>query len=166
LHQKTGSTVVVVVDEYDMPILDSLHKGNEKIDEIHEFLQIFYKVFKGADEHLRFLFMTGITKFAKVSVFSTLNNLGDVTFDAKYATLCGYTQEELESCFAPSLEELAVAHKCDVPEVLAKIRVGITGFRGMGKTRCITRFRHWCFCSRNSLRICGWRPGRLCFLST
>jgi hypothetical protein len=140
LHQKTGRQIVVLVDEYDMPILDALNKQVEQIDEIREFLQEFYKVLKGADEHLRFVFRTGITKFAKVSVFSALNNLVDVTFDAEYAALCGYTQVELESCFAPHLEELAAAHKCDVPEVLAKIRRWYNGFSWDGETSVYNPF--------------------------
>jgi Holliday junction resolvase-like predicted endonuclease len=133
LHEKTGTQVVVLIDEYDMPIQDALNKPVEKIDEIREFLQTFYKAFKTADEHIRFLFMTGITKFAKVSVFSALNNLVDVTLNPAYATLCGYTQEELESRFAPHLEELAAAHNCDVPEALAKIRRWYNGFSWDGK---------------------------------
>jgi nicotinamide riboside kinase len=133
LHQKTGKQVVVLVDEYDMPMLDALNEAPELIEDIRKFLQNFYRVLKGSDEHLRFVFMTGITKFAKVSVFSALNNLVDVTFDATYTTLCGYTQEELESCFAPHLEELAAAHDCDVPEALAKIRRWYNGFSWDGK---------------------------------
>jgi hypothetical protein len=133
LHEKTGKQVVVLVDEYDMPIQDALYKQLEQIDEIREFLQNFYRVIKGADEHLRFVFMTGVTKFAKVSVFSALNNLLDITFDEEYATLCGYTQEELESCFAPYLEELAAAHNCDVPEVLAEIQRWYNGFSWDGE---------------------------------
>jgi hypothetical protein len=115
------------------PIQDSLNKQLEQIDEIREFLQNFYRVLKGADEHLRFVFMTGVTKFAKVSVFSALNNLVDVTFDAEYATLYGYTQEELESCFVPHLEELAAAYNCDVPEVLVEIRRWYNGFSWDGE---------------------------------
>jgi hypothetical protein len=140
LRQKTGKQVVVLVDEYDMPMLDALNKQVEQIDEIREFLQVFYKTFKSADEHIKFLFMTGITKFAKVSVFSALNNLVDVTFDAVYATLCGYTQEELELCFAPHLEELAAAHNCDVPEALAKIRRWYNGFSWDGENTVYNPF--------------------------
>jgi hypothetical protein len=84
--------------------------------------------------------MTGITKFAKVSVFSALNNLIDVTFDVEYTTLCGYTQEELESCFAPRLEELAAVHNCDVPEVLAEIRHWYNGFSWDGKNSVYNPF--------------------------
>jgi hypothetical protein len=140
LHQKTGKQVVVLVDEYDMPMLVALSKPPEIIEGIRQFLQNFYRVLKGADEHLRFVFMTGITKFAKVSVFSALNNLVDVTFDAEYATLCGYTQAELESCFAPYLEELAAAHHCDVPEALAEIRRWYNGFSWDGKNSVYNPF--------------------------
>jgi hypothetical protein len=133
LHEKTGRQVVVLVDEYDMPMLDALNKQVEQIDEIREFLQNFYRLLKGADEHIRFVFMTGITKFAKVSVFSALDNLVDITFDAAYAMLYGYTQEELELCFTPHLEELATAHNCDVLEALAKIQRWYNRFSWDGK---------------------------------
>jgi hypothetical protein len=140
LHQKTGRQAVVLVDEYDMPMLDALNKQVEQIDEIREFLQNFYRVLKGVDEHIRFVFMTGITKFAKVSVFSALNNLVDVTLNPAYATLCGYTQEELESCFAPHLEELAAARNCGVTEVLEKIRRWYNGFSWDGENAVYNPF--------------------------
>jgi hypothetical protein len=140
LHQKTGRQVVMLVDEYDMPMQDALSGPPEIIEGIQQFLQNFYRVLKGTDEHLHFVFMTGTTKFAKVSTFSSLNNLVDVTFDAEYATLCGYTQEELESCFTPYLEELATAHNCDVPEVLAEIRRWYNGFSWDGKTSVYNPF--------------------------
>ena len=119
---------------------DALNKQVEQIDEIREFLQNFYRVLKGSDEYLRFVFMTGVTKFAKVSVFSALNNLLDVTLNPAYATLCGYTQEELESCFAPHLEELAAVHHCDVPEALAKIRRWYNGFSWDGNNTVYNPF--------------------------
>jgi nicotinamide riboside kinase len=140
LHQKTGAQVVALVDEYDMPMLDVLNDPPEIIEGIRKFLQNFYRVLKGTDEHLRFVLMTGISKFAKVSVFSALNNLVDVTFDAEYATLCGYTQGELESCFAPHIEELAAAHNCDVPEVLAEIRRWYNGFSWDGENSVYNPF--------------------------
>jgi hypothetical protein len=140
LHQKTGAQVVVVIDEYDMPMLDALSEPPEIIEDIRKFLQNFYRVLKGTDEHLRFVLMTGISKFAKVSVFSALNNLVDVTFDGEYTTLCGYTQEELESCFAPDIEALATAHKCDVPEALAKIRRWYNGFSWDGENSVYNPF--------------------------
>ncbi|MDR1031427.1 MAG: ATP-binding protein [Treponema sp.] len=164
LHQKTGKQVVVLVDEYDMPMLDALSEPPEIIEGIRKFLQNFYRVLKGADEHLRFVFMTGITKFAKVSVFSALNNLLDVTFDATYATLCGYTQEELESCFAPHLEELAVAHHCDVPEALAKIRRWYNGFSWDGENAVYNPFSTLVLLSQKKFTNLWFETGTPTFL--
>jgi hypothetical protein len=84
--------------------------------------------------------MTGVTKFDRSSIFSGLNNLLDVTFDTECATLCGYTQDELESCFAPYIAELAAAHNCDVPEVLAKIRRWYNGFSWDGENQVYNPF--------------------------
>ena len=98
LHQATGEKVVVLIDEYDKPIIDNLNQP-ELADEIRIFLHDFYQVLKGSDEHLCFVFLTGVSKFAKVSVFSGLNNLRDITLSYDYATICGYTQEELEFYF-------------------------------------------------------------------
>jgi hypothetical protein len=105
LHQQTGQKVVVLVDEYDKPILD-------KIDDpaiaqaMREDLKDLYSVIKGEDEHIRFAFLTGVSKFAKVSLFSGLNNLNDITLDRQYSAICGYTDEEVDSVFAPELPGL------------------------------------------------------------
>jgi hypothetical protein len=128
LHQKTGRQVVVLIDEYDMPILDALGKPDETIDEIRQFLQSFYKVLKAADRHLRFVFLTGVSKFSKVSIFSGLNNLRDITLSNDYATLCGYTQEELESYFSSCIEELAEVEHISRQGILDRIRHWYNGF--------------------------------------
>jgi hypothetical protein len=128
LYQKAGKQVVVLVDEYDMPILDALNGPVEAIDEIRQFLQSFYKVLKAADEHLRFVLLTGVSKFAKVSIFSGLNNLRDITLSNDYATICGYTQEELETCFASYIEEFAQAEHIGKQDVLDLIRQWYNGF--------------------------------------
>ena len=91
LHQKTGMKVVVLVDEYDGPItnhLNDIPKANENRD----LLRNFYKVLKEEDNFLRFVFITGVSKFAKVSIFSGLNNLSDLSMNEDFASLCGYTQ--------------------------------------------------------------------------
>jgi hypothetical protein len=74
---------------------------NSTVDTIRKFLQSFYTVLKVADGHLYFVFLTGISKFPKVSIFSGLNNLNDITIDTEYAVICGYTQAEVEQCFGP-----------------------------------------------------------------
>ncbi|NEX23212.1 ATP-binding protein [Thiorhodococcus mannitoliphagus] len=101
-HRQSGQRVVVLVDEYDKPILDSIDHP-ERAAELRERLKNLYSVLKAQDAHLRFVFMTGVTKFSKVSLFSGLNQLNDITLSAQYATLCGYTQHDLETTFAEHL---------------------------------------------------------------
>jgi hypothetical protein len=105
MHHTTGERVVVLVDEYDKPILDNLHDPAQA-RLIRDALRSLYSVIKIQDAHLRFGFLTGVSKFSKVSLFSGLNNLIDITLDPRYATLCGYTQQELQSVFADYLEDV------------------------------------------------------------
>ncbi|UKL13727.1 ATP-binding protein [Dissulfurimicrobium hydrothermale] len=102
LSEKHGQKVVILIDEYDKPILDRIDKPEIAI-EIREELKNFYSVIKDADEFLKFVFITGVSKFSKVSLFSGLNNLQDLTLDTVAATLCGYTHEELIDTFAERL---------------------------------------------------------------
>ena len=105
LTKKTGQRVVVLVDEYDKPILDNL--GSPDIARSNrDFLSGLYGTFKACDAHIRFLMLTGVSKFSKVNLFSGLNNLKDITLDSRFATICGYTQNELDTVFAPELEGL------------------------------------------------------------
>ncbi len=101
--EKYGTKTVVLVDEYDKPILDRID-NIETAARIREKLKDFYSVLKDADPYLNFCFLTGVTKFSKVSIFSGLNNLKDITIHPGYATICGYTQEEFENTFADRLE--------------------------------------------------------------
>ena len=98
--------VVVLIDEYDKPILDYLH-DIPQAEHHREVLKNFYSVLKPLDPHLRFVLLTGVSKFSRVSIFSELNNLKDLTVHSQYATLLGYTQEELEYYFAERLDQLA-----------------------------------------------------------
>jgi len=104
-HAATGQRVVVLVDEYDKPILDNLTRP-EAAAAIRDGLRDLYSVIKDSDAHIRFAFLTGVSKFSKVSLFSGLNNLNDITVDAAYSAICGYTEDDLESVFAPELEDL------------------------------------------------------------
>jgi Holliday junction resolvase-like predicted endonuclease len=105
LHAVTGQKVVVLIDEYDKPILDNIDKTDLAV-EIREELKNYYSVLKDSDPYLRMVFITGVSKFSKVSLFSGLNNLKDITLDKRYSTLCGYTQQELEKVFAAYLEDV------------------------------------------------------------
>ncbi len=107
LNRKLNQKVVVLVDEYDKPILDNIHRPDVAV-EMREELKNFYSVLKDADPYLRFCFITGVSKFSKVSLFSGLNNLLDITLHGDYGTICGYTQEELETVFADRLEGVSL----------------------------------------------------------
>ena len=104
-HAQTGQTAVVLVDEYDKPILDNITDSAVALD-MREGLKDIYSVLKDADEHLRFVFITGVSKFSKVSLFSGLNHLEDITLDPRYSAICGYTDADVDTVFAPELPGL------------------------------------------------------------
>ena len=104
-HQASGQRAVVLIDEYDKPILDNI-TDSAVAAEMRDGLKNLYSVLKGSDEHLKFVFLTGVSKFSKVSLFSGLNNLTDITLDAGYSALCGYTDADVDTVFAPELPDL------------------------------------------------------------
>jgi len=104
-HQQTGQRSVVLIDEYDKPILDNIDNDAAAL-EMREGLKNLYSVLKGSDEHLKFVFLTGVSKFSKVSLFSGLNNLTDITLDERYSDICGYTDADVDTVFAPELPGL------------------------------------------------------------
>jgi hypothetical protein len=101
----TGQSVVVLVDEYDKPILDRI-ESPDIARQIREALKDFYSVIKDSDQYLKFVFLTGVSKFSKVSLFSGLNNLKDITLDERYSDICGYTDADVDTVFAPELPGL------------------------------------------------------------
>ncbi len=105
LHSSTGRQVVVLVDEYDKPILDVLHDPDLATAN-RDYLRGFYGIIKDSSRHIRFVFVTGVSMFSKVSLFSGLNNLEDISLDPRYATLCGYREEDLDRVFGPELAGL------------------------------------------------------------
>ncbi len=105
MHQQSGQRVVVLVDEYDKPILDHLTRP-ELAREMRDALRSLYSVFKDSDAHLKFVLITGVSKFSKVSLFSGLNNLKDITLDPRFSALCGYTETDVDTVFAAELEGL------------------------------------------------------------
>jgi len=105
IHQVTGERVVILVDEYDKPILDNL-TNPEIAKAMRDGLRNLYSVIKGADAHIRFAMLTGVSKFSKVSLFSGLNNLNDITVDKKYSAICGYTDQDIDTVFLAELDGL------------------------------------------------------------
>ncbi len=107
IAEQTGKKVVILIDEYDRPIIDYIDPYNlTKASKQRDILKKFFSVLKNASNHIRFLFITGVSKFSQVSIFSDLNHLIDLTLDADYAALCGYTQTELEHYFAPYIRTM------------------------------------------------------------
>jgi PAS domain-containing protein len=104
-HRSSGERVVVLVDEYDKPILDNI-TDRERATQMREALKDLYSVLKDSDAHLKFVFLTGVSKFSKVSLFSGLNNLEDISLNPRLSAICGYTDEDVDTVFAPELEGL------------------------------------------------------------
>ena len=103
-HKKTGLGVVVLVDEYDKSLLET---EGEALEESRKLFKGFFGNLKSCDEHLQFTFITGVTKFSKVSIFSDLNQLNDISFDKDFSAICGITQKEMEKTFKPEIQALA-----------------------------------------------------------
>ena len=127
IHEQTGNRVVVLIDEYDKPLLQTIGK-KELQNQYKDILKAFYGVLKSADSHLRFVFLTGVTKFGQVSVFSDLNQLKDISMDARYATICGITDGELRRDFQLELEALAANEGLDYEEVCQKMKRMYDGY--------------------------------------
>ena len=126
INKKYKTRVVILIDEYDSPILDNL--DSDKKIEIRDSLKKFYSVIKSSDEYLRFVFLTGITKFAKMNIFSGLNNLEDITDSEEYSSMLGYTQTELEEYFEEYFPDLEKKLELTREELLDKIKLWYNGY--------------------------------------
>ncbi|MEM7374865.1 MAG: ATP-binding protein [Bacteroidota bacterium] len=130
----TRGKVALLIDEYDKPIIDYLDKDLLPQAKSNQgVLKTFYSVIKDSDPYIRFLMVTGVSKFSKVSIFSELNNLKDITLHRQYATLVGYTQDELEEVFDSRIEEISEEENIDKQELLARIKKWYNGYSWDGK---------------------------------
>ena len=132
LHKKTNQRVVVLIDEYDKPLLDLLETGNADDEKLlvsnRELLKAFFSIFKATDDHLRFVMLTGITKFSQVSMFSGFNQPDDISLSNRYETLLGITEEELHSVFAEGINEMAEEEGRSVKEVKESLKLQYDGY--------------------------------------
>ena len=126
-YLKTGKGVVVLVDEYDKPLLQALLDEN-LLDEYRRILKAFYGVLKSSDRYLRFIFLTGVTKFAQVSVFSDLNNLNDISMWNKYIDICGVSEQELYDNLDAELHEFANVQGVTYEEICARLKEMYDGY--------------------------------------
>ena len=125
-HEKTGQKAVVLVDEYDKPMLDVLMEPEEQQN--RDTLKEIYSTFKKADEHLRFVLLTGVTKFSQVSVFSGFNQPEDISMDANFDALCGITMNEMQEYFDGEIEAMAAKYKCSKDEMYRLLKNKYDGY--------------------------------------
>lgn len=127
LHEQYNVGVVVLIDEYDKPLMDALQVPQQYVAN-HSLLRNFYSSFKDAGEDLKFLMLTGVTKIAKLNVFSGLNQLQDISFHPQFEGLCGITEEELHSVFAESITQLSMKRKCSVDKMKSILKRMYDGY--------------------------------------
>ena len=127
-YKQTGKQVVILVDEYDKPLLQTMGVNEELNEQYRNMLKAFYSVIKTCDQYIRFAFLTGVTKFSKISIFSDLNNLRDISMEKQYAGICGITQEELETTFQPEIQVLADEQELDYQHALANLKRWYDGY--------------------------------------
>ena len=132
-YEKTGRQVAVIIDEYDAPLLEVLHE-EEQLPAFRKVMQELYQPLKSSEPMIRFCFITGITKFSQLSIFSTINNLTNISLDNKYAAICGITEQEFATDMAPDIAMLAEEYECSPEEMHAKLKRQYDGYRFAGKS--------------------------------
>ena len=158
IAEKTGKQVVVLIDEYDRPIVDYINPYNlEMANKQRDTLKQFFSILKNTSNYIRFLLITGVSKFSKVSIFSDLNHLYDLTLDPNYAALCGYTQSELEHYFDPYLKIMP-------PETLEKMKLWYNGYSWDAKTFVYNPFSVLNFFKSKTYRNFWFETGTPTFL--
>ena len=126
-YKTTGQKTVIIIDEYDAPLLNHIHDGH--LDEYRSVLQEFYQPLKACEKSLRFVFITGITNFSQVSIFSTINNLNKISMTDQYSDICGISKEELLTQFTGEIQELADKYQCSYDDMVGKLKYMYDGYR-------------------------------------
>ena len=133
-YEKSGKQVVVLIDEYDAPMLDVVHE-KEQLDMLRNMMRNFYSPLKYSEAKLRFVFLTGITKFSQVSIFSELNNIINISMNDEYAGICGITKEELLTQMSEDIDELAKSQELTREETIAELKENYDGYHFSAKSR-------------------------------
>ncbi len=127
-YEQTGQQVAVIIDEYDAPLLDVLHDDG-RLAARRETLQEFYQPLKANERFIKFCFITGITKFSQLSIFSTINNIKNVTLNPRFSTICGFTEDEVQDVFTEDLKQMAEVYELTPDEMYRKIKFMYDGYR-------------------------------------
>ena len=127
LYQNTGRQIVVLIDEYDAPLLDVAHEDS-RLGVLRDIMRNFYSPLKDCEPYLRFVFLTGITKFSQLSIFSELNNVSNISMDDEYAGICGITKEELLTQMSEDIDVLAKAQELTREETIEKLKENYDGY--------------------------------------
>ena len=128
VYQQTGKQAVILVDEYDKPLLQTMSVNESLNEQYRNTLKAFYSVIKTCDQYIRFAFLTGVTKFSKISIFSDLNSLRDISIEEDYAGICGITQKELEVNFQPEIQALAQRRELEYSQAVAALKQWYDGY--------------------------------------
>ena len=128
VYQQTSKQAVILVDEYDKPLLQTMGVNEDLNEKYRNMLKAFYSVIKTCDQYIRFAFLAGVTKFSKISIFSDLNNLEDISLQSDYAAICGITEKELEQNFSPEIELLSRKEKLTGSEIRGALKKQYDGY--------------------------------------
>ena len=126
-YKQTGQRVVILIDEYDAPLLDVVHE-DKTLPALRNVMRNFYSPLKASDQYLRFVFMTGITKFSQLSIFSELNNIRNISMDTAYATICGVSEDEMLSQMSGDIDMLAEKMEIDRGQLIEKLKSHYDGY--------------------------------------
>ena len=126
-YKQTGKQVAVIIDEYDAPLLDALH-DDQMLQDKRQVMQEFYVPLKANEQYVKFCFITGITKFSQLSIFSTINNLKNVTMLPRFSAICGITEQELKTVFEEDINQMALTYDCAQEEMFRKIKLRYDGY--------------------------------------
>ena len=135
-YKQTGRQAVVIIDEYDAPLLEVLHE-EENLPEFRRVMQEFFTPLKAMDPYLRFCFITGITKFSQLSIFSTINNLKNVSMQSGFTAICGFTEQEVTTVFAEEIARMAAIYECTPSGMFQKIKDMYDGYHFSGTSEDI-----------------------------
>ena len=158
VYRETGKQVVVIVDEYDAPLLEVLHDDNT-LDDMRHVMQEFYVPLKANEQYIKFCFITGITKFSQLSIFSTINNLRNVSLWPQFSAICGITEHELTTAMHEDIEQMAQVNGITWEQMYQKLKVRYDGYHfSECWSKCIDSYITFCICSCDVV----WRIKWIC----